>query len=83
MNSSVKDILSIVKIQLTECKESFFYQVLYGFSLSFQNIPMIVFPALIIDEITVNHNISQAVVYICLFAIAVFFLRYLSQIVFP
>lgn len=81
MNSSVKDILSIVKIQLTECKESFFYQVLYGFSLSFQNIPMIVFPALIIDEITVNHNISQAVVYICLFALAVFFLRYLSSFI--
>lgn len=81
MKTTIKDILSIMKVQISECKETFFFQLVYGFCLSFRNMPAIIFPAIIIDEITGPSNSGKLSLYIVLFAGSVFFIRYVSTFI--
>lgn len=81
MKTTLKDILSIMKVQFSECKETFFFQLVYGFCLSFQNMPTVVFPAMIINELTGSRNSGILILYIVLFAGSVFFIRYISAFI--
>lgn len=81
MKTTLKDILSIMKVQFSECKETFFFQLVYGFCLSFQNMPTVIFPAMIIDELTGSRNRDILILYIVLFAGSVFLIRYISAFI--
>ena len=72
MKENIKDVLFLFKSQWKESKMQIFLKMLYGLCLSFQNLPTVIFPAIIIDEILGNRRMDVIVLDVVLFAFFMF-----------
>ena len=81
MKNSLKDLLFIIKSEFKESKIAAILQIIYGICLTFQSTPSVIFPALIIDEITTEGRWSIAVIYAALFAFFMFLPKFILSFI--
>ncbi len=81
MRENICDVIFIFKSQWKESKVQILLKIIYGLCTSFQNLPSVIFPAMIIDEILGNRSHKVIVLYVVLFAFCMFIPRFILSFI--